>query len=877
MSDSLILTKNLLLSLYTKNAQRKSLIEKDQLETKIHALLRKKKEDVALSHKNMPALLSEEHDLDEEVSSIISLSVSQDDIASLKQILEIFSLFKTEQKAMHLAALSISTVETASAKSALLLQSALETTQCPELYPCIERALEKIPHEAAKIIAAKSSLFCFQPDEQENIFLFLAEAYENGFLQSFYLENMVFPLSLTLKRLSSMVQRYQKDSSFRLIFPETILVQNTKEENNASALEMFPSFIADVLSIKAKAEIMDDLTFLLMECIALVERIALASSTFSVFIELIELGNTKVIAKALEALQRVLPKHTLPAEEAKTLFGLLMKIEALEKHPNNIICDLLKLLAAKNTSELFQDTLLSYIGNKSFIDILSCFPMSDIHFSSLEKSLSMDLFSITVSLADIMGHSLFSSSLHRIVSTQCDLIEHIVRFFEYTRPKKMSLKLIEVINTFEREMGNRLIRLAPTNLFKGLIRLKSENIISQIIGRFLEGEKKMDQDLLELVLEVCLEEKFYSNGLDRLLIRENIANKEMAIRYLVLTSSDFTYEALNIFFDTKKALFIPHLASLAKKILIERKQPSFLLLKKIFKAYAVLLGTIYPEIVYMLCNLGNDDLLRAFGANAVPSIFYPAIKKTKADTFSILKMLGAAVEAESDPIPALEICSALLTPTTAVEISSTLSKCRPSKKLIRRLVDIFPPNGGKEANFVLTETVQNLLRAAEGIKPPSRLFLRLLSSLCSNNPHQRTLQTLQVVIPLTEKETINEKYTETLSLLFALLLEVPCHVIPCIVSLATVCCDSVRWSALCLLITESLRKPGLEQRKAVLDLLGDLYTHIGPGFAITLPEVIPAISEMIEDQDGGLEESLCAAIEAIEKTIGKSLEKYLMV
>ena len=102
------------------------------------------------------------------------------------------------------------------------------------------------------------------------------------------------------------------------------------------------------------------------------------------------------------------------------------------------------------------------------------------------------------------------------------------------------------------------------------------------------------------------------------------------------------------------------------------------------------------------------------------------------------------------------------------------------------------------------------------------------------------------------------------------------HWIPCIVQVSITSRQENFWKLLhhqLLLKTRHTTNPSV--RWGALQAVQALYRHWGEEFLILLPETIPFLAELLEDDDVSVETCCQETIAIIEGHLGESLQKYL--
>ena len=71
------------------------------------------------------------------------------------------------------------------------------------------------------------------------------------------------------------------------------------------------------------------------------------------------------------------------------------------------------------------------------------------------------------------------------------------------------------------------------------------------------------------------------------------------------------------------------------------------------------------------------------------------------------------------------------------------------------------------------------------------------------------------------------------------------------------------------------RSPSAGVRRASVYLFEQLFVSIGDNLLVILPELLPWISELLEDADVGVERNVHRLVKIIEKLSGESLDATL--
>ncbi len=101
------------------------------------------------------------------------------------------------------------------------------------------------------------------------------------------------------------------------------------------------------------------------------------------------------------------------------------------------------------------------------------------------------------------------------------------------------------------------------------------------------------------------------------------------------------------------------------------------------------------------------------------------------------------------------------------------------------------------------------------------------------------------------------------------------HATPCLVALAQCAAKDTLWKPLCYKVLMATRDKLSVVRLAALNCLHKLFTDIGEEFLLLLPECLPFLSELMEDSDEEVVDSVNVTIQYIEEISGEKLDEYL--
>ncbi|KAK9888598.1 hypothetical protein WA026_000833 [Henosepilachna vigintioctopunctata] len=97
---------------------------------------------------------------------------------------------------------------------------------------------------------------------------------------------------------------------------------------------------------------------------------------------------------------------------------------------------------------------------------------------------------------------------------------------------------------------------------------------------------------------------------------------------------------------------------------------------------------------------------------------------------------------------------------------------------------------------------------------------------------------------------------------------------PCIVHFTIATADDALWKQMNYQILLKMRSTNSHIRLMSLKCLTEIVKHLGEDFLPLLPETIPFLSELLEDEDESVEKNCKKAIQEMEKVLGESLQKY---
>jgi len=100
------------------------------------------------------------------------------------------------------------------------------------------------------------------------------------------------------------------------------------------------------------------------------------------------------------------------------------------------------------------------------------------------------------------------------------------------------------------------------------------------------------------------------------------------------------------------------------------------------------------------------------------------------------------------------------------------------------------------------------------------------------------------------------------------------HVMPALINFSAAVGDSANWKPLNDQVLLKTRSSEAKVRLATLKVLGAMYQKLGESFITVLPETIPFLAELLEDDSSEVERQCQDVISIIEEISGESLQKY---
>lgn len=98
--------------------------------------------------------------------------------------------------------------------------------------------------------------------------------------------------------------------------------------------------------------------------------------------------------------------------------------------------------------------------------------------------------------------------------------------------------------------------------------------------------------------------------------------------------------------------------------------------------------------------------------------------------------------------------------------------------------------------------------------------------------------------------------------------------VPCIVQLAVATADDALWKQMNYQILLKMRHTSSSIRLIALESVIEMAKKLGEDFLPLLPETIPFLAELMEDEDENVEKTCKKAVQELEKVLGEPLQKY---
>ncbi|XP_052257206.1 HEAT repeat-containing protein 1-like isoform X2 [Dreissena polymorpha] len=100
------------------------------------------------------------------------------------------------------------------------------------------------------------------------------------------------------------------------------------------------------------------------------------------------------------------------------------------------------------------------------------------------------------------------------------------------------------------------------------------------------------------------------------------------------------------------------------------------------------------------------------------------------------------------------------------------------------------------------------------------------------------------------------------------------HVVPCLVQLCTAAQDDSLWQSLNYQVCLKTRAQDPQVKLAALLTLDELHRKLGEDYMPLLPDTVPFLAELMEDESEEVEKKCHEVIRDMEKTLGEPLQKY---
>ncbi|KAJ8954542.1 hypothetical protein NQ318_000776 [Aromia moschata] len=97
---------------------------------------------------------------------------------------------------------------------------------------------------------------------------------------------------------------------------------------------------------------------------------------------------------------------------------------------------------------------------------------------------------------------------------------------------------------------------------------------------------------------------------------------------------------------------------------------------------------------------------------------------------------------------------------------------------------------------------------------------------------------------------------------------------PCLVSFAVAIADDALWKQMNYQILLKMRHNSPQNRLVALHCLTEIVKRLGEDFLPLLPETIPFLAELLEDEEENVEKACQKAVQEMEKVLGEPLQKY---
>ena len=101
------------------------------------------------------------------------------------------------------------------------------------------------------------------------------------------------------------------------------------------------------------------------------------------------------------------------------------------------------------------------------------------------------------------------------------------------------------------------------------------------------------------------------------------------------------------------------------------------------------------------------------------------------------------------------------------------------------------------------------------------------------------------------------------------------YLAPCLGALVAATGRDVFWKPLCHRIFLATRGKTVHQRRAALACISTCFAAAGEDILVLLPEALPYLSELMEDNDADVEKAAHLMVHQLEELSGESLQSYL--
>jgi len=100
------------------------------------------------------------------------------------------------------------------------------------------------------------------------------------------------------------------------------------------------------------------------------------------------------------------------------------------------------------------------------------------------------------------------------------------------------------------------------------------------------------------------------------------------------------------------------------------------------------------------------------------------------------------------------------------------------------------------------------------------------------------------------------------------------HLVPCLVNFLAAAGDDSLWKPANYQILLKMRHTSAEVRLAAVAALSAIHARLGDDYLTLLPETMPFLAELLEDEEPRVEDACQKLIKEMEETLGESLQKY---